>query len=165
MASREEQQPLLGETLVTATNAFEVADACQRQALEIMASSSGWAPHHLKASITGDGLPRQSSIIIERKAVSGPFSTSGILLTRAESPVLIPASADAVFATLVSPSGYVIIDPSSDPAEFEGPPLERYHGWIPLSSPPLLLQQQQQEQQQANPTSAAARLEMANAFI
>lgn len=108
---------LVGEQLVTASNAFAVADAAEAQAEAALSDgSSRWESYV---------VPR-SSVIIERRGITGAFASSNILVTRGSH--VVHANADEVFRTLISPAGYTIIDPSSDVEEFSKY-LERFEGW------------------------------------
>jgi hypothetical protein len=114
--SMAEAIALIGERVVTAENAFEVADANVAQAEDIFSDQEGWSTVQLPG------------IEIETKPICGAFEASKILMTRGE--VEVDAAAAAVFALLTSPKGYAVIDPMCNPEEFEEY-LERFEGWRP----------------------------------
>jgi len=104
------QEHIIGEELITDGAAF-----AERMVAEVerMWRTSGW-----KVETDKNG------VLVESKPVSGPFETSGVLVTRSMGEIDAPAQ--ATFDMLVSPAGYAIIDPVSKPEDHKLPPLETY---------------------------------------
>ncbi|KAJ1460427.1 hypothetical protein M885DRAFT_433895 [Pelagophyceae sp. CCMP2097] len=102
---------IIGEEPVPdASAAVDLAERMVREAGAIWAQpSSDWAtvPSWLSGGVSTEA----------RRIDGGDYAESGVLLTRA-SGVIRNASADATIRHLVSPSGFAIIDPFSDPADF-----------------------------------------------
>lgn len=67
---------------------------------------------------------QKNGLRVESKPISGPLAVSGVLVTRASA--VVKASAQATFDMLVSPEGYAVIDPVSNPEDHKIPPLEIY---------------------------------------
>jgi len=67
---------------------------------------------------------QKKGLLIESKPICGPLAISGVLVTRASA--VVKASAQATFDMLVSPEGYAVIDPVSNPGDHKTPPLEIY---------------------------------------
>lgn len=67
---------------------------------------------------------KKNGVLVESKPVSGPFESSGVLITRSAGEIEAPAQ--ATFDMLVSPTGYAVIDPISKPEDHNLPPLETY---------------------------------------
>lgn len=86
---------------------------------ERMWKTTGWKKEYEKMGL-----------IVESKAVSGPFESSGVRVTRSSG--IIYASAEETFEMLTSPEGYAVIDPVSDPDDHKKPPLQVYD-WKPGS--------------------------------
>ncbi len=107
-------EPVLGEQRVGTGGDF--ADRMLSEARESW-TSANWRK-----------VSHRRGVLVESKPVAGSFASSGVLHTR--SVGVIEASADATFAMLTSPQGYAVIDPVSDPADHERPPLESYD-WRP----------------------------------
>lgn len=66
----------------------------------------------------------RNGVLVESKAVSGVFESANVFVTRASG--MIQAEASKFFQFMVSPKGYAIIDPVSDPDDHEKAPLEVY---------------------------------------
>jgi hypothetical protein len=104
------REPIIGEERISDAGVFAermVAEA------ERMWHSTGW-----RVESDRDG------VLVESKSVSGVFEPAGLRVTRGAGE--IEASAQETFAMLVSPGGYAVIDPNSDPADHERPLLETY---------------------------------------
>jgi len=110
------REPLIGEERISDAGAFAERMLCEA---ERMWSSTGW-----KVESQRDGL------LIESKAVSGVFESAGLRVTRCAGEIEAPA--EVTFSMLISPEGYAVIDPISDPADHDRPPLETY-AWRPGS--------------------------------
>jgi len=63
-------------------------------------------------------------VIVESKPVAGPFEHTGIFVMR--SAGIVNADPQETFNYLVSPEGYAILDPVSNPEDHQHPPLEKY---------------------------------------
>lgn len=107
-----ETQELIGEELVDATNAHEFADRMFAEAQRLWESDDGWR-QLTKGTVVNESIP-----------VSGVFAAAAVDVVRARA--IVDAPAQVVFDLLVSPEGYKIIDPFSDPKDHEKPPLETF---------------------------------------
>lgn len=76
-------------------------------------STTGWKTEYNK-----------KGMLIESKPISGPLADSDVFVTRANR--IVRASAKETFDLLVSPEGYAVIDPVSNPEDHRNPPLETY---------------------------------------
>jgi hypothetical protein len=104
------REHIIGEENITDGAAFAehmVAEA------ERMWQTTGW-----KVESNKDG------VLVESKPVSGAFESSGVLVTRSVGEIAAPAL--ATFELLISPTGYVVIDPISKPEDHKLPPLELF---------------------------------------
>lgn len=96
----------------TVENPAEFATAMFDEVHRLL-STTGWKTHYHK-----------NELCIQSKPISGPLASSGVHVTRASG--VIKASAKALFEFLVSPEGYAVIDPVSNPEDHKVPPLEVY---------------------------------------
>ena len=80
--------------------------------------------HRLLSSTGWKKESQTNRLLIESKPVAGPLAASGVFITRASG--IIKASAQSTFDLLVSPEGYAVIDPVSNPEDHKNPPLEIY---------------------------------------
>ncbi len=119
VSPRPASEYLMAEQYVTEPAAF--AQAIFEEFYRLIASP-GWKSH------AGRPSPKDGSCLVESCLVAGPFAASGVFLTR--STGIIGMSAGELFDHLVSPEGYAVIDPMSDPRDHLDPPLERY-SWKP----------------------------------
>ena len=102
------EQPLgqsAGDAAAFAQQMFDEADRLWR--------SDGWKKE-----------TERNGILVESKPVAGPFAPSGIRVMRSRG--VLSASADEVFALLVSPEGFALLDPMSDKEDHKLPPLQSY---------------------------------------
>ena len=101
---------LIEERVVEEPNEFAelILDEVNR-----MLITTGWKTEYQK-----------KGLLVESKPISGPLAASGVLVTRANA--VVKASAQATFDLLVSPEGYAVIDPVSNPEDHKTPPLEVY---------------------------------------
>lgn len=84
-------------------------------------SSPGWKSH----------TSSQARVQVESKPVTGPFLSRGLVLVRARAQFEVDAQ--TLFEFMVSPAGFQVIDPFTDPADHEAPPAKRY-AWAPRGS-------------------------------
>jgi hypothetical protein len=112
-------EALIGEEYV-----FDPVAFAERVVVEFhrLTRSPGWRSH-----TPGHGS-RDGACHVESCRVAGVFAPSGVLLTRSTGMVRMPAQ--ELFDHLVSPEGYAVIDPMSDPRDHLAPPVERYT-WKP----------------------------------
>ncbi len=103
-----------GEGYVTDGPAFAAGMVAE---IELILASQGWRT-----------LSGSRGLRVEACPVKGAFAASGVLLTRSTGRVGMDAQ--ALFDHLVSPQGYAVIDPMSDPADHTLPPLEAWD-WKP----------------------------------
>ncbi len=80
---------------------------------EGMWSSTDWKKERIR-----------QGVLVESKPVSGVFESAGIKIMRSEG--LVHASQTEVFEFLVSPAGFAILDPTSDPTDHLKPVLQSY---------------------------------------
>lgn len=105
-------QPVFGEYECNNQTVHLIADSMFLEA-ELIWFSKGWTV-----------LSNSSGILNEGKAVSGVFAPAKIDITRARA--IVPAPAQTLFDYLITPEGYRLIDPGSNPEDFYRPPLETY---------------------------------------
>ncbi|MFI3202307.1 MAG: carotenoid oxygenase family protein [Eubacteriales bacterium] len=67
---------------------------------------------------------KQKGLLVESKPVSGVLASANICVVRASG--VVEAEAKEFFAYMVSPKGYAVIDPVSDPDDHEKEPLQVY---------------------------------------
>lgn len=99
-----------------------VSDAPALAALMLAEANRMWASGGWKLET------RRGAVTVESKPVDGPFAGTGILMMR--SAAIVWAEPQVVFDFLVSPEGYAVLDPVSNPADHKLPPLEVYN-WLP----------------------------------
>lgn len=99
---------LLGEAWIDETTAGRFADFMLEEACDIWSQSD----HEWFTYTNTSGLVVQS-----RRIDKGPFNASGILLTRGAA-IVTGSSAESLYQLLISPKGFALIDPASDPKEF-----------------------------------------------
>ncbi|MCY3412833.1 MAG: hypothetical protein INQ03_14445 [Candidatus Heimdallarchaeota archaeon] len=104
------KESLIGEHYVNADNAVQIAELMFLEA-ERQWSTCGWKK-----------VEEKKGVLVEKKSVSGTFRSSGVYTTRSSG--VIDAEAQAVFDMLVSPEGFAVLDPISDPEDHNIPPLE-----------------------------------------
>jgi len=107
---------IFGEQFVADAPAFA---ALMMAEANRMWASEGWKPER-----------RRGGVFVESKPVDGPFKGTGILVMR--SAGLVRAEPQVIFDFLVSPEGYAVLDPVSNPQDHKHPPLEVYD-WLPGS--------------------------------
>ncbi|TMW65346.1 hypothetical protein Poli38472_007988 [Pythium oligandrum] len=105
-------EPLIGEELIDATNVYAFADAAIAEAHTIW-SSDGWTV-----------LSNTDGVLNEAKPVSGVFAAANVNITRATAEVAV--AAQTLFDFLITPEGYQLIDPLSNPEDFGKDPLEAF---------------------------------------
>ncbi|TMW65343.1 hypothetical protein Poli38472_007985 [Pythium oligandrum] len=106
------REPVVGERLADDASAISIADESIAEAYRIW-SSNGWKV-----------LTNTSGILNEAKPVSGVFSSANVDLTRATA--IVDAPAQALFDLLITPQGFQLIDPLSNPEDFAKPPLQTF---------------------------------------
>jgi hypothetical protein len=104
--------PLIGEWPINEFTATAFADAFVAEAFAIW-DSTGWRV-----------ISNTDGVLNEAKPVSGVFAASGVDLTRAQA--IVDVEAQKLFDLLITPKGYQLIDPASNPEDFSKPPLARY---------------------------------------
>ncbi len=109
-----EKEFVLGEQFAPDAPAFAALMLAESNR---MWSSGGWKPE-----------TRRGGVTVESKSVAGPFAGAGILVMR--SAGLVRAEPQVAFDFLVSPQGYAVLDPVSNPEDHKLPPLEVYD-WQP----------------------------------
>lgn len=99
---------LLGEALILdETTATTFAEAMRAEAMAL------WDEQEWRV------VEKDETMMIEARRVDdGDFKNSGILLTRLTATVK-NTTADALIRFLATPKGFALIDPTSDPADFE----------------------------------------------
>lgn len=140
---------LIGERLISSRqDAFHYAEDGLAEASRIWEEDSNdWEMMQNNTSDNGDSL-----LVEARRITEGPFSSSRILLTRARAIIDVSAvgqgehTADSIFQFLVSPEGFAVIDPVTNPEEFSKY-VERFNGWRKSDS------------------KGVSRLEVADAFV
>lgn len=117
---------LIGESLISSSQ-----DAIEYASSGVQEAEGIWA----EDPINWEVMHNDSGLIVEARCITeGPFSSSGVLLTRSRATIGVDSlghgnhTADSVFAFLVSPEGFGVIDPISDPEEFTKY-VEKYSGW------------------------------------
>ena len=75
-------------------------------------------------NLNGWKIEKNKNILVESIKVSGDLESSNILLMRSRG--VIDKNANDVFSLLVSPEGFAILDPVSDPEDHKKPVIEEY---------------------------------------
>uniref|UniRef100_K3WWR0 START domain-containing protein n=3 Tax=Globisporangium ultimum (strain ATCC 200006 / CBS 805.95 / DAOM BR144) TaxID=431595 RepID=K3WWR0_GLOUD len=109
-------EPVFGELLVNKLTAYPIANRMFAEA-ETIWSSKGWYV-----------ISNSSGILNEGKPVSGVFAPASVDITRATGVVNAPAQ--KLFDYLITPIGYQLIDPASNPDDYYKPPLESYNTFL-----------------------------------
>ncbi|CAB9504915.1 expressed unknown protein [Seminavis robusta] len=114
---------LLGEEMLdTHQKAKDYADRSIQEALQIWAeSTTNWQV------MLDMNEPHNNMTLEARRITEGPFSKSGVLLTRQVGRVP-GVSAQDLYDFLISPEGFAVIDPMSDPVDFDKY-IERIPNW------------------------------------
>jgi len=107
------KEPFGKEYLIEERNVDDPSEFANLMFEEVnrMLTTTGWKTEYQK-----------KGLLVESKPISGPLAESGVLVTRASA--IIKASAQATFDMLVSPEGYAVIDPVSNPEDHKVPPIE-----------------------------------------
>ncbi|GAB9470898.1 hypothetical protein Gpo141_00008127 [Globisporangium polare] len=113
LSSYVHKQPLLGEFECNNKTAYIIANSMFAEA-ETIWRSKGWTV-----------VSNSSGILNEGTAVSGVFAAANVTMTRATAVVNAPAQ--TLFDYLITPKGYQLIDPGSNPDDFSKAPLEQYN--------------------------------------
>lgn len=111
-----DEEFVIGEKYIPPLLATVFANAYVREAERGLSCDDGW-------TFVSD----TNGTRVETKPVQGPFGASGIVHTRGAATLSAPA--DTIFATLITPEGFQLIDPASDPADF-GVAIETYQWWF-----------------------------------
>ncbi|TMW65344.1 hypothetical protein Poli38472_007986 [Pythium oligandrum] len=111
-ANAQVGEPLIGEELIDANSVYAFADAAIAEAHTIW-SSDGWTV-----------LSNTDGVLNEAKPVSGVFASANVSVTRATAEVDV--AAQTLFDLLITPKGYQLIDPLSNPEDFGKDPLETF---------------------------------------
>ncbi|GAB9470897.1 hypothetical protein Gpo141_00008126 [Globisporangium polare] len=112
LAATQQAEPLLGEVQVTNQTVYTIANKMFAEA-ETIWCSKGWTV-----------ISNSSGILNEGKPVSGVFAPANVTLTRATAVVNAPAQ--TLFDYLITPKGYQLIDPTSNPEDFSKAPLQTF---------------------------------------
>ncbi|KAF1313424.1 hypothetical protein FI667_g17355, partial [Globisporangium splendens] len=109
-------EPVFGELLVNKLTVYPIANRMFAEA-ETIWSSKGWYV-----------ISNSSGILNEGKPVSGDFAPANVDITRATGVVNAPAQ--KLFDYLITPVGYQLIDPASNPDDFSKPVLESFNTFL-----------------------------------